>query len=106
MTPPAFVVDTNVAVAGLITGAARSPVALILDAMLSGSLLLSFVARSAGGVSLGIAEAKTHQIASQISLAASPCIEGLRFALDTLAKVGIVQVVFGNQIDRALEEAL
>jgi putative PIN family toxin of toxin-antitoxin system len=39
MAPPVFVVDTNVVVAGLITGADRSPVALILDAMLSGSLL-------------------------------------------------------------------
>jgi len=39
MTPPVFVVDTNVVVAGLITGADRSPVALIMDAMLSGSLL-------------------------------------------------------------------
>jgi len=39
MTPPVFVVDTNVVVAGLITGADRSPVALILDAMLSGLLL-------------------------------------------------------------------
>jgi len=39
MTPPVFVVDTKVVVAGLITGAGRSPVALMLDAMLSGSLL-------------------------------------------------------------------
>ena len=39
MTPLVFVVDTNVVAAGLITGAGRSPVALILDAMLSGSLL-------------------------------------------------------------------
>lgn len=39
MSLPVFVVDTNVVVAGLITGADRSPVALILDAMLSGSLL-------------------------------------------------------------------
>jgi putative PIN family toxin of toxin-antitoxin system len=39
MSLPVFVVDTNVVVAGLITGADRSPVAFILDAMLSGSLL-------------------------------------------------------------------
>ena len=39
MTPTVFVVDTNVVVAGLITGSSRSPVALILDAMLSGALL-------------------------------------------------------------------
>ena len=39
MNVPVFVVDTNVVVAGLITGESRSPVALILDEMLSGSLL-------------------------------------------------------------------
>jgi len=39
MTPAVFVDDTNVVVAGLITSSNRSPVALILDAMLSGSLL-------------------------------------------------------------------
>jgi len=39
MSLPVFVVDTNVVVAGLITSADRSPVAFILDAMLSGSLL-------------------------------------------------------------------
>ncbi len=39
MSLPVFVVDTNVVVAGLITGADRSPVACILDATLSGSLL-------------------------------------------------------------------
>ncbi len=39
MTPTVFVVDTNVVVAGLITGSSRSPVALLLDAMLSGTLL-------------------------------------------------------------------
>lgn len=38
MTPAVFVVDTNVVAAGLITGSSRSPVALILDAMLSGTL--------------------------------------------------------------------
>jgi putative PIN family toxin of toxin-antitoxin system len=39
MIPQVFVVDTNVVVAGLITGSGRSPVAVVLDAMLSGSLL-------------------------------------------------------------------
>jgi len=39
MTPPVFVVDTNVVAAGLITGSSRSPVARILDAMLSGTLI-------------------------------------------------------------------
>lgn len=39
MTPPVFVVDTNVVVAGLITASTDSPVASVLDAMLSGSLL-------------------------------------------------------------------
>lgn len=38
MTPPVFVVDTNVVVAGLITAEIESPVAAILDAMLSGQL--------------------------------------------------------------------
>lgn len=38
MSPPLFVVDTNVVVAGLITGSRHSPVALVLDAMLSGRL--------------------------------------------------------------------
>lgn len=39
MTPPVFVVDTNVVAAGLITGPSRSPVARIVDAMLSGTLI-------------------------------------------------------------------
>ena len=39
MSPPVFLVDTNVVVAALITGSSDSPVASILDAMLSGSLL-------------------------------------------------------------------
>jgi len=39
MSPPVFVVDTNGVVAGLITGSNDSPVASVLDAMLSGSLL-------------------------------------------------------------------
>ena len=39
MTPPVFVVDTNVVVAGLISGAKSSPVTRVLDAMLSGSLI-------------------------------------------------------------------
>jgi len=38
MTPTVFVVDTNAVIAGLMTDAGRSPVAWILDAMLSGSL--------------------------------------------------------------------
>ena len=38
MSPPVFVVDTNVVVAGLVTGSSRSPVALVLDSMLSGTL--------------------------------------------------------------------
>ena len=38
MSLPVFVVDTNVVVAGLITELNGSPVALILDEMLSGSL--------------------------------------------------------------------
>jgi len=40
MSPPVFVVDTNVVVAGLLTGTSRSPVALDLDAMLSVALVL------------------------------------------------------------------
>ena len=39
MNPAVFVVDTNVVAAGLITGPDRSPVAQILDAMLSGMLI-------------------------------------------------------------------
>ena len=39
MTPPVFVVDTNVVVAGLISGAKSSPLTRVLDAMLSGSLI-------------------------------------------------------------------
>ncbi len=39
MTPPVFVVDTNVVVAELITGVGDSPVAVLLDAMLAGSLI-------------------------------------------------------------------
>jgi putative PIN family toxin of toxin-antitoxin system len=39
MRPPVFVVDTNVVVAGLITGSSRSPVASVLDATLSGTLV-------------------------------------------------------------------
>ena len=39
MSPPVFVVDTNVVVAGLVTGSGCSPVALVLDAMLSGTLV-------------------------------------------------------------------
>lgn len=39
MRPPFFVVDTNVVVAGLVTGSSRSPVALVVDAMLSGTLV-------------------------------------------------------------------
>ena len=38
-------------------------------------------------------------------MAASPYIQILTFALNALTKVGIAQVVFGNQIDRAFEEA-
>jgi len=36
MSPPVFVVDTNVVVAGLVTGSNRSPVALVLDSIFSG----------------------------------------------------------------------
>ena len=39
MSPQVFVVDTSVVVAGLIMGASQSPVALVLDAMLSGTLI-------------------------------------------------------------------
>ena len=39
MSPPVVVVDTNVVVAGLITGSSHSPVTSILDAMLSGALV-------------------------------------------------------------------
>jgi len=38
MSTRVFIIDTNVLVAGLITGERSSPTALILDAMLSGSL--------------------------------------------------------------------
>ena len=41
---------------------------------------------------------------SQIRLAALTCIEILKLALNALTKVGIAQVVFGNQIDRAAED--
>jgi putative PIN family toxin of toxin-antitoxin system len=39
MSPPVFVVNTNVVVAGIITGSTHSPVAAVLDAMLSGKLI-------------------------------------------------------------------
>ena len=39
MRLPVFVVGTNVVVAGLVTGSSRSPVAFVLDAMLSGTLV-------------------------------------------------------------------
>lgn len=39
MSPPVFVVDTNVVVAGLITAPGESPVTAVLDAMLSGRLI-------------------------------------------------------------------
>lgn len=39
MTSPAFVVDTNVLAAGLITGDRTSPVARLVDDMLSGALV-------------------------------------------------------------------
>lgn len=39
MTPPVFIVDTNVVVAGLITRSSLSPVARALDGILSGSLV-------------------------------------------------------------------
>ena len=38
MTPPRFIIDTNVLVAGLITSETSSPTAQILDAMLSGDI--------------------------------------------------------------------
>ena len=37
MSPPVFVVDTNVVVAGLITGSSHTPIASVLDPMLSGT---------------------------------------------------------------------
>ncbi len=39
MTPPAFIVDTNVLVAGLISTGRDTPVVRILDAMLGAELL-------------------------------------------------------------------
>ena len=39
MTPRVFVVDTNVVVAGVLSRVTESPVARVLDAMLSGSLV-------------------------------------------------------------------
>ena len=39
MRPPVFVIDTNVVIAGLVTGSSRSPLALVVDAMLSGTLV-------------------------------------------------------------------
>jgi len=39
MTPHVFVIDTNVVVAGLITGSSNSPAVAVLDGMLSGALL-------------------------------------------------------------------
>jgi putative PIN family toxin of toxin-antitoxin system len=39
MSPPVFVVDTNVVVAGLITSSSDSPVGSVLDAMLAGMLV-------------------------------------------------------------------
>jgi putative PIN family toxin of toxin-antitoxin system len=39
MSPPVFVVDTNVLVAGLITGSSQSPVASALNGMLAGTLV-------------------------------------------------------------------
>ena len=39
MSSPVFVVDINVVVAGLLTSSSDSPVALVLDAMLSGALV-------------------------------------------------------------------
>lgn len=38
MSPPVFVVDTNVVVDGLISGSRGSPVVAVVDAMLAGSL--------------------------------------------------------------------
>lgn len=39
MSPPVFVVDPNVVVAGLITGSSQSPVASVLNGMFSGTLV-------------------------------------------------------------------
>jgi len=39
MSPAVFVVDTNVVVAGLLTGSSQSPVSSVLDSMLSGTLV-------------------------------------------------------------------
>ena len=39
MSPPVFVVDTNVVVAGLISGSRGSPVVSVVDAMLAGDLV-------------------------------------------------------------------
>ena len=39
MSPPVFVIDTNVVVAGLITRSGDTPVARVLNAMLSGALI-------------------------------------------------------------------
>ncbi|MFU8821654.1 MAG: putative toxin-antitoxin system toxin component, PIN family [Gammaproteobacteria bacterium] len=39
MSPPVFVVDTDIVVAGLVTSPGASPVTAILDAMLAGRLL-------------------------------------------------------------------
>jgi putative PIN family toxin of toxin-antitoxin system len=39
MSPTVFVVDTNVVVAGLITGSSQSPVVSVLNGMLSGSMV-------------------------------------------------------------------
>jgi len=39
MSPPVFVVDTNVVVAGLISGSRGSPVVYVVDAMLAGDLV-------------------------------------------------------------------
>ena len=39
MSPSVYVVDTNVVVAGLLAASPSSPVVLILDAMLAGTLV-------------------------------------------------------------------
>ncbi len=39
MSPPVFIVDTNVVVAGMLTDSRQSPVAQALDAMLAGTLI-------------------------------------------------------------------
>ena len=39
MSPTVFVVDTNIVVAGLITGSSHSPVASVLNGMLSGTIV-------------------------------------------------------------------